>query len=193
MTTHFWHAQHRHGQWHGHVRRATTVCMGALLVSSCASASGGATAASESADNAGGSELSVIDSRVGTGARAGSHDCAYVHFVGVLANGQQFDTSRDTLKSGQPRNPIAFELGTKRVMPGWEQGIPGMRVGGLRRLWVPFQMAYGAKGQPPLIPPRTDLVFDIELMAVAPTVLSSSNAPRADGAPTCPSWGIARR
>lgn len=161
------------------------------IVTGCASASSGG--AAPDPENAGGSELSVIDSREGTGTRATSHDCVYVHFVGVLADGRRFDTSRDTLPSGQPRDPIAFELGTKRVMPGWEQGIPGMRVGGVRRLWVPYRLAYGANGRPPSIPPRTDLVFDIELMAVAPTVPSTSSAPRADGAPTCPSWGIARR
>lgn len=161
-----------------------------LVLTGCASASGSGSAASSTEND---SDLSVIDSREGTGTRATSHDCVYVHFVGVLANGRQFDTSRDTLNNGQPRDPIAFELGTKRVMPGWEQGIPGMRVGGLRRLWVPYRLAYGASGRPPSIPPRTDLVFDIELMAVAPTVSSTSTAPRADGAPTCPSWGIARR
>lgn len=175
------------------VMSSAAFLIGVVFVTGCASANTSGGSGDAVADNAGGSDLSVIDSREGTGTRAASHDCVYVHFVGVLANGRQFDTSRDTLDNGLAREPIAFELGTKRVMPGWEQGIPGMRVGGLRRLWVPYRLAYGANGRPPSIPPRTDLVFDIELMAVAPTVPSTSTAPRADGAPTCPSWGIARR
>ena len=137
--------------------------------------------------------LGVMDSRVGTGAKAALHQCLYVHYVGVLADGRPFDSTRAPLPNGKVQPPVAFELGSKSVMPGWEQGLVGMQVGGLRRLWVPYRLAYGAGGQPPAIPPRTDLVFDIELMAVTSPLPNSSGATRAESAKSCPSWNTVSR
>lgn len=140
------------------------------------------------------SALGVVDAREGTGARAGRGQCLYVHYTGVLPDGRQFEASRDTTTTrGRAAPPIVFELGTKTVMPGWEQGLPGMRVGGLRRLYVPFRLAYGANGRPPAIPPRTDLVFDIELLAVTTALPSSSNAMRDESAKSCPPWESVNR
>ena len=140
------------------------------------------------------SALGVVDATVGTGARAGRGQCLYVHYTGVLRDGRQFETSRDTTTArGRSAAPIVFELGTRMVMPGWEQGLPGMRVGGTRRLYVPFRLAYGANGRPPAIPPRTDLVFDIQLLAVAPALPTSSNAMRDESAKSCPPWESVNR
>lgn len=137
-------------------------------------------------------DLSIIDTKPGTGARAALRQCLYVHYVGMLPDGRVFEKSRDTA-SAATQPPIVFELGSKAVMQGWEKGLVGMQVGGTRRLWVPFKMAYGASGSPPAIPPRTDLIFDIELMAVAPSLPSSSIAERADGAKSCPTWRAVSR
>ena len=171
---------------------AAAFVVGGVVTAVSGCASGGSKAASGDEP---GTALGVIDSRVGTGARAGRGQCLYVHYVGVLPDGRQFEASRDASASGSGRitPPIVFELGTRAVMPGWEQGLPGVQVGGVRRLFVPYRLAYGANGRPPAIPPRTDLVFDIELMAVAAPLPTSSNAMRAESAKTCPAWESVNR
>ncbi len=162
-----------------------------LAATGCAGASATTSGASGSAARAG--ELGIVDVRPGTGARASAHQCLYVHYVGVLADGRRFDSTRDSLPNGRAQPPVAFELGAGRVMPGWERGLVGMQVGAQRRLFVPYRLAYGARGRPPAIPPQTDLVFDIELMAVAPTLPTTSNAPRAETASTCAAWSSISR
>lgn len=163
----------------------TTSTSTSLGTSASVRSTGGATAEST---------LGVVDTREGTGARAARGQCLYVHYAGVLPDGRQFEASRDTTTTrGRSAPPIVFELGTKMVMPGWEQGLPGMRVGGLRRLYVPFRLAYGANGRPPAIPPRTDLIFDIELLAMTNALPSSSNAMRDASAKSCPPWESVNR
>ena len=162
-----------------------------LAATGCA----GATAASSgvSASTAGAGDLGIVDVRPGTGARASAHQCLYVHYVGTLADGRTFESSRDSLPNGRAQPPVVFELGAGRVMPGWERGLMGMQVGAQRRLFVPYRLAYGARGRPPAIPPQTDLVFDVELMAVAPTLSLGSSAPRAETASTCAAWSSVSR
>ena len=82
-----------------------------------------------------------------------------VHYTGWLASGRMIDTSRDDGR------PFAFTLGQGRVIPGWEEGLLGMRVGGQRRLVLPSWLAYGEEGVGD-IPPNSVLVFDVELMAI---------------------------
>ena len=95
----------------------------------------------------------------GTGAEAKVSNPLAVNYVGALySNGSVFDAS---WKRGEP---FSFTLGTKATIPGWEKGIPGMKVGGRRELIVPPAEAYGAKGQPPRIPPNETLVFVIDLL-----------------------------
>jgi FKBP-type peptidyl-prolyl cis-trans isomerase len=83
-----------------------------------------------------------------------------VQYVGVLyASGKQFDASWDR---GQP---FTFVLGQHQVIPGWDQGLAGMHVGGRRELIIPASLAYGASGQPPTIPPNAPLIFVVDLLS----------------------------
>jgi len=108
----------------------------------------------------GGGTLVVEDLVVGTGATAAVGDTVSVHYVGTLTNGTKFDSSYDR---GQP---FPFQIGAGRVIAGWEQGVPGMKVGGKRRLTIPPSLGYGnqANGS---IPPNSTLIFDIDLLSIA--------------------------
>ena len=110
------------------------------------------------------SELAVQDLIVGDGRRARSGDLVSVQYVGVLfENGRQFDASWDGNRPGQA---FQFPLGGGQVIPGWDQGVVGMREGGRRKLIIPPDLAYGAQGFPPDIPPNATLIFDIDLEQV---------------------------
>jgi FKBP-type peptidyl-prolyl cis-trans isomerase FkpA len=102
------------------------------------------------------------DLRLGTGAEAASGQVLEVHYLGKLVDGTKFDSSYDR------GNPFTFGLGKGMVIKGWELGIVGMRVGGLRRLTLPPELAYGDKGAPPKIPAGATLVFDVELLRILP-------------------------
>lgn len=106
-------------------------------------------------------ELRFEDIRVGDGDEARAGKTVKVHYVGTLANGSKFDSSRDRA------TPFEFLLGGGQVIQGWDQGVPGMKVGGLRRLTVPPELGYGARGFPPVIPPNATLVFEVELLGVS--------------------------
>lgn len=136
--------------------------------------------------------LRRLEIAVGTGAAAEPRKCFYAHYTGWLTDGKKFDSSHDTTAQGQPRTPISFPQGSRRVIAGWDLGFEDMRVGGKRRLFVPYQLAYLERGRPPVIPPKAELVFDVELMAVADT-LPTPTTPTPAGqrppqAPACPSW-----
>ena len=106
-------------------------------------------------------QIVVKDLKTGTGAAAKSGDQVSVQYIGVLYdNGSKFDSSYD---HGQP---FPFKLGGGQVIPGWDQGVAGMKVGGLRELIIPPNLAYGAQGQPPTIPPNATLVFVIGLVKI---------------------------
>lgn len=133
--------------------------------------------------------LRDIDIVQGTGALAAPRKCLYVHYTGWLTNGKKFDSSRDTMRNGAPRSPLAFPQGARRVIAGWDAGFEGMRVGGQRRLIIPYQLAYGELGRPPGIPPKATLIFDVELMGVADTVMHTdvpSPRPAVTPPPRCP-------
>jgi FKBP-type peptidyl-prolyl cis-trans isomerase FkpA len=95
----------------------------------------------------------------GTGQTAQAGNLVVAHYTGWLPNGQEFDSSR----GGQP---FEFPLGQGRVIPGWDEGVAGMREGGRRRLVIPSELAYGPQGAGGVIPPNATLVFDIELLEV---------------------------
>jgi FKBP-type peptidyl-prolyl cis-trans isomerase FkpA len=100
--------------------------------------------------------MQIEDIVVGTGAECKPNATVKVHYRGTLTNGTEFDSS---YKRGKP---IEFPL--PNLIQGWQEGIPGMKVGGKRKLVIPWQKAYGAQGHPPAIPPKSDLVFEIELL-----------------------------
>jgi peptidylprolyl isomerase len=101
------------------------------------------------------------DIQVGSGATAEKGKEVAVQYVGVsYSNGRQFDASWDR---GQP---FTFTLGQGSVIPGWEQGVEGMKVGGRRQLIIPPKLAYGPQGQPPTIGPNETLIFVIDLLSV---------------------------
>ena len=84
-----------------------------------------------------------------------------VHYTGTLVNGTEFDSSR---KPG--KQPLEFQLGTPKIIKGWNEAIATMKVGGRRKLTLPPDLAYGAAGNPPVIPPNATLIFDVELMGI---------------------------
>jgi FKBP-type peptidyl-prolyl cis-trans isomerase len=116
-----------------------------------------------------GAPFSTTDVRVGTGAEATAGRRVTVDYTGWLFDpsrpenkGQQFDTS-----VGAGRQPYGFTLGTGMVIRGFDQGVAGMKVGGLRRVVIPPDLAYGSQGSGGVVPPNATLVFDIELREVA--------------------------
>jgi FKBP-type peptidyl-prolyl cis-trans isomerase len=104
--------------------------------------------------------LQKEDLVVGQGAEAVSGKSVSVHYTGWLTNGSKFDSSVDR------NEPFEFRLGAGQVIKGWDQGVVGMRVGGKRKLTIPPEMGYGARGFPGAIPPNSTLVFEVELLGV---------------------------
>lgn len=106
------------------------------------------------------SELVIKDLKVGEGDEVQVGDVVEVHYVGTLDDGTKFDSSRDRGAT------FSFELGSGQVIEGWDKGVVGMRVGGIRQLTIPSSMAYGAAGIPGVIPENATLNFDVELIAI---------------------------
>jgi peptidylprolyl isomerase len=108
--------------------------------------------------------LRYQDVSIGTGEVAEPNKIYEVRYTGWLAaDGKKFDSSDDH----PDKAPIKFPQGRGRVIPGWDQGFEGMKIGGKRRLFIPYQLAYGAMGREPVIPAKADLIFDIELVGVS--------------------------
>jgi FKBP-type peptidyl-prolyl cis-trans isomerase len=107
------------------------------------------------------SGLAYKDLKIGTGKEAKKGDTVTVHYTGLLENGKKFDSSRDRNK------PFPFELGAGEVIPGWDEGVAGMKEGGKRKLIIPPELGYGERGAGKgLIPPNAVLLFEIELLKV---------------------------
>jgi peptidylprolyl isomerase len=103
--------------------------------------------------------LLYVDTKVGTGDAIKPKQWLTVHYTGYLVDGTKFDSSLDR------GEPISFPYGQGRVIPGWDTGFEGMKIGGKRRLYIPYELAYGEKGRPPVIPAKAELIFDMELIS----------------------------
>ena len=105
--------------------------------------------------------LEVEDITVGVGQAAQSGDTISVHYTGWLASGKKFDSSRDR------GTPFSFRLGSGQVIQGWDRGLIGMQVGGVRRLTIPPEQGYGNRDVGGgLIPPNSPLIFEVELLSI---------------------------
>lgn len=104
-------------------------------------------------------ELKMEDVTVGTGSEAVPGKTVKVHYTGTLENGTKFDSSKDR------NEPFAFKLGAGQVIKGWDQGVAGMKVGGVRKLVIPPTLGYGSRQVGP-IPANSTLLFDVELLEV---------------------------
>jgi peptidylprolyl isomerase len=150
-----------------------------------------------------------VDTKLGTGAEAEPNKLYHVLYSGYLAStGQKFDSSSDhrapILKDGKPvmgpdgkpqlgePQPLVFPQGVGRLIPGFDQGFVGMKVGGKRRIFIPWQLGYGMRDLPARdghvgIPAKSDLVFDVELVEV--TEIPQMPAPQMPPHPTTPPTG----
>jgi FKBP-type peptidyl-prolyl cis-trans isomerase len=106
------------------------------------------------------SELKIETLKPGAGAAAKAGDRLTVHYVGTLTDGKKFDSSRDRGEG------FKFGLGQGQVIKGWDQGVAGMLIGEVRKLTIPPELGYGARGFPPVIPANATLVFEVELLSV---------------------------
>jgi len=106
------------------------------------------------------SGLQYDDLQVGDGAEATPGQTVTVHYTGWLTDGKKFDSSKDR------NDPFAFVLGGGMVIRGWDEGVAGMKVGGKRKLVIPPELGYGARGAGGVVPPNATLVFEVELLDV---------------------------
>ncbi len=106
------------------------------------------------------SGLKIEDLVSGDGAEAKAGQMVTVHYTGWLTNGSKFDSSKDR------NDPFRFKLGAGQVIRGWDEGVAGMQIGGKRKLTIPPQLGYGARGAGGVIPPNATLVFEVELLDV---------------------------
>jgi FKBP-type peptidyl-prolyl cis-trans isomerase len=145
--------------------RGSTMALFALILTACGSSddnSGAAARGDFKVDSAAltktASGLQYQDVTVGNGAEAREGQLAVVHYTGWLTDGTKFDSSRDR------DQPFSFPIGAGQVIPGWDEGVAGMKIGGRRKLVIPSNLGYGDMGSPPVIPPGATLVFDVELL-----------------------------
>jgi FKBP-type peptidyl-prolyl cis-trans isomerase FkpA len=106
------------------------------------------------------SGLIIEDVTIGEGDVASAGQNVTVHYTGLLTDGTKFDSSKDR------DDPFEFPLGGGRVIKGWDEGVQGMKVGGVRKLTIPPALGYGARGAGGVIPPNATLVFEVELLGV---------------------------
>lgn len=105
-------------------------------------------------------KLIIEDLVVGTGLEVRKGNGVLMHYRGTLEDGTKFDSSYDR------GIPFETEIGVGQVIKGWDEGVPGMKVGGKRKLTIPFEMAYGERGIPGVIPPKSTLIFEVELLNI---------------------------
>jgi FKBP-type peptidyl-prolyl cis-trans isomerase FkpA len=106
------------------------------------------------------SGLNIEEVLIGSGAVAAAGQSVTVHYTGWLTDGTRFDSSKDR------NDPFVFALGARQVIAGWDEGVQGMQVGGVRKLTIPPELGYGARGAGGVIPANATLVFEVELLVV---------------------------
>ena len=106
------------------------------------------------------SGLIIEDLAEGQGETAVAGQMVSVHYTGWLTDGRKFDSSKDR------NDPFRFPLGGQRVIAGWDEGVQGMKIGGTRKLTIPPDLGYGARGAGGVIPPNATLVFEVELLEI---------------------------
>lgn len=106
------------------------------------------------------SGLRYVDLKMGTGASPSTGKTAVVHYTGWLTTGRKFDSSKDR------NEPFRFPIGQGRVIKGWDEGVSTMKIGGVRKLIIPPELAYGDRGAGSVIPPGATLIFEVELLSV---------------------------
>ena len=107
-------------------------------------------------------ELKILNETIGNGIEVVNHSKVSVHYVGRLEDSSEFDNSYKRNQTFQ------FQIGTRQVILGWETGLIGMKEGGKRTIYIPYQLAYGESGAGDLIPPKSNLIFEIEVIKVIP-------------------------
>ena len=128
--------------------------------------------------------LIYVDTAIGTGALAQPGKFYTVHYTGYLPDGTKFDSSVDR------GEPITFPYGKHRVIQGWDTAFEGMRIGGKRRLFIPYQLAYGEAGRPPVIPAKSELIFDVEFVAQGDDMPKPKAPPVRQPLSTQPNTGV---
>ena len=109
--------------------------------------------------------LAYIDVTAGSGELVKPSKFVTVKYTGYLTDGTKFDSSEDHAN----KEPLTFQYGMHKVIQGWDTGFEGMHIGGKRRVFIPYQLAYGDAGRPPIIPSKSELVFDIEVVSQSDT------------------------
>lgn len=105
-------------------------------------------------------ELKIEDTKIGTGSAVKAGDTVVMNYLGTFEDGTKFDSSYDR------NQPFETKIGVGQVIEGWDQGIPGMKIGGKRKLTIPYQLAYGENGIPGAIPAKATLIFEVELLNI---------------------------
>lgn len=168
----------KQSQSNNKMKKPLKLCASLILLASLAACGGGGSGGSNSASSSptwaqtSGSDnvtsLTTIDTTVGTGATAVAGDSVTVNYTGWLYQSAAVNDEGQEFDSTSSGTPFSFQLGQGQVIPGWDQGLVGMKVGGTRTLIIPSSMAYGASGYLPAIPGGAALVFTVQLVSLTP-------------------------
>ena len=146
-------------------RTFAALCVGGILISACQPGEAPPDAPETATTAMEVTEMQVTTLREGDGAVIESGQRAVVHYTGWLHAPENADAKGAQFDSSHPRGqPFTFALGAGQVIRGWDEGVAGMRVGELRRLLIPAEMAYGSRGAGGVIPPNATLLFEVELL-----------------------------